>query len=57
MNKNIEINAIFRMSNETGNAYMKNKKQREKKNTKRIDKYYLLKFKISLYIFEIQKTK
>ena len=37
MNKNIEINAIFRMSNETGNAYMKNKKQREKKNTKRID--------------------
>lgn len=56
MNKNIEINAIFRMSNETGNAYMKNKKQREKKNTKRIE-YYLLKFKISLYIFEIQKTK
>lgn len=36
MNKNIEINAIFRMSNETGNAYMKNKKQREKKIQKEL---------------------
>lgn len=26
MDKNIEINAIFRISNETGSAHMKNKK-------------------------------
>lgn len=53
MDKNIEISAIFRISNETGNAYMKRiGNTREKENIKRIDKQrYLLKFKnISLYL-------
>lgn len=53
MDKNIEISAIFRISNETGNAYMKRTgNTREKENIKRIDKQrYLLKFKnISLYL-------
>lgn len=31
MDKNIEISAIFRMSNETGNARMKRTGNREKK--------------------------